>query len=611
MRLSGLSCARPSNAPFGPYSWSLALRLLPSRRLIVSPVFAVNVHISRSPKSIVPAKLPPFVRAPPSSPAGTINASGICARCSTYVLHLAQIPEAFIVPAGDEGGALTNGGNFAGTIDLGDLDMWTFTANTGDTINLRLGSSLNAKLQLYGPNGALLGLAQDSPDNLIAYTATNSGTFTVLVSSFGLGGTGTYVLHLAQIPEAFIVPAGDEGGALTNGGNFAGTIDLGDLDMWTFTANAGDTINLRLGSSLNAKLQLYGPNGALLGLAQDSPDNLIAYTATNSGTFTVLVSSFGLGGTGTYVLHLAQIPEAFIVPAGDEGGALTNGGNFVGTIDLGDLDMWTFTANTGDTINLRLGSSLNAKLQLYGPNGALLGLAQDSPDNLIAYTATNSGTFTVLVSSFGLGGTGTYVLHLAQIPEAFIVPAGDEGGALTNGGNFVGTIDLGDLDMWTFTANTGDTINLRLGSSLNAKLQLYGPNGALLGLAQDSPDNLIAYTATNSGTFTVLVSSFGLGGTGTYVLHLAQIPEAFIVPAGDEGGALTNGGNFAGTIDLGDLDMWTFTANAGDTINLRLGSSLNAKLQLYGPNGALLGLAQDSPDNLIAYTATNSGTFTV
>jgi hypothetical protein len=531
----------------------------------------------------------------------------------TYVLHLAQIPEAFIVPAGDEGGALTNGGNFAGTIDLGDLDMWTFTANTGDTINLRLGSSLNAKLQLYGPNGALLGIAQDSVDNLIAYTATNSGTFTVLVSSFGLGGTGTYVLHLAQIPEAFIVPAGDEGGALTNGGNFAGTIDLGDLDMWTFTATTGDTINLRLGSSLNAKLQLYGPNGALLGLAQDSPDNLIAYTATNSGTFTVLVSSFGLGGTGTYVLHLAQIPKAFIVPAGDEGGPMTNGGNFAGTIDLGDLDMWTFTANTGDTINLRLGSSLNAKLQLYGPNGALLGLAQDSPDNLIAYTATNSGTFTVLVSSFGLGGTGTYVLHLAQIPEAFIVPAGDEGGALTNGGNFTGTNTLGDLDLWTFTANTGDAINLRLGTSgFNGKLQLYGPTGALLGLAQDSPDNLIAYTATNSGTFTVLVSSFGAGGTGTYVLYLAQFPEAFIVPPGDEGGGMTGSGSYVGTIELGDEDPWAFTACKGDVIRLGLNTTnFNGKLQLYGPNGALLATAQDSTALSITYGATNCGTFTV
>src|ERR1017187_3081309 len=122
---------------------------------------------------------------------------------------------------------LTNGANQAGTLLANTTNSYTLTANTGDSIVLRLGSSFNAKLQLKGPTGAFLGLAQDSPDNLIAYTATNSGTFTVLVSSFGAGGTGTYVLHLAQIPEAFIVPAGDEGGALTNGGNFAGTHNPG------------------------------------------------------------------------------------------------------------------------------------------------------------------------------------------------------------------------------------------------------------------------------------------------------------------------------------------------------------------------------------------------
>src|SRR2546428_13444827 len=68
-------------------------------------------------------------------------------------------------------------------------------------------------------------------------------------------------------------------------------------------------------------------------------------------------------------------------------------------------------------------------------------------------------------SSYSLADTGTYVLHLAQIPEAFVVPAGDEGGLLVNGANQTGTITLADLDMWTFHANTGDSINLRLGTT--------------------------------------------------------------------------------------------------------------------------------------------------
>ena len=221
---------------------------------------------------------------------------------------------------------------------------------------------------------------------------------------------------------------------------------------------------------------------------------------------------------------------------------LINGANQTGIIFTNTVaDSYTFTANTGDSINLRLGTTnFSGRLQLYGPNAALLEAVGGYPvnDDLIAYTATNSGTFTVLVSSAVTSGSGTYALHLAQIPEAFIVPAGDEGGAMTNGGNYDGTITLGDLDMFTFTANTGDSINLRLGTTNFAgRLQLYGPNGALLEAVGGYPvkDDLIAYTATNSGTFTVLVSDGYGGETGTYELHLAQMPEAFIVPAGDRG----------------------------------------------------------------------------
>jgi hypothetical protein len=80
--------------------------------------------------------------------------------------------------------------------------------------------------------------------------------------------------------------------------------------MWSFTANAGDNVMLRLGSSgFEGNLNLYGPNGALLKTAGgNSTDWALAYTATNSGTFTVLVGSYYAGGVGTYALHLAQFP---------------------------------------------------------------------------------------------------------------------------------------------------------------------------------------------------------------------------------------------------------------------------------------------------------------
>ena len=340
---------------------------------------------------------------------------------------------------------MTNGGVYSGTIPIGDQQMWSFTANKGDSISVRLGTTgFDGLLQLFGPNGVEVASVQDGyTDNLVTDTATNSGTFTVLVSadyapgySGGENGTGTYELSLAQAPEPFIVSPGYQGGPMTNGGAYSGTIPIGDQQMWSFTANAGDNISVRLGSSgFYGRLLLYGPNGALVASAQDGyTDNLIGYMATNSGTFTVLVSadyapgySGGENGTGTYVLSLAQFPEPFIVPSGNPGGAMTGNATYAGTITLGAQDMFTFTACTGDSINLGLKTTnFDGNLELFGSNGALLKSAASSTSLSIAYTVTNCGNFSVLVSAYyapgysgGAQGTGTYGLTANGLIYAF------------------------------------------------------------------------------------------------------------------------------------------------------------------------------------------------
>jgi len=55
-------------------------------------------------------------------------------------------------------------------------------------------------------------------------------------------------------------------------------------------------------------------------------------------------------------------------------------------------------------------------------------------------------------------------------------------------------------------------------TNFNGFLELYGSSGTLLKSSGGSTVSSLAYTATNCGTFTVLVSSWGAGGTGTYGL---------------------------------------------------------------------------------------------
>ena len=261
----------------------------------------------------------------------------------------------------------------------------------------------------------------------------------MIVDDAGAVATGTYRLTLAKTGSPVVVSAGDEGGPPTNGLMYTGTIDVGDLDVWTFTANAGENMVLRMGelvngSTLSPYLRLYGPDGALLDSGSGAFASEVAARATSSGTFTVVASdlSTGYAGSGTYRLTLAKTGSPIVVSAGDEGGPMTGAGVYDGTIDTGDIDAWTFTACAGDIISLNVtelvsGSTFTPQLRLYGRDGVLLkSLSGAATAQFTNFPAPASGTYTVVVSDLtaGWSGTGTYRLTVnGLIHELKMCPA--------------------------------------------------------------------------------------------------------------------------------------------------------------------------------------------
>jgi hypothetical protein len=157
----------------------------------------------------------------------------------------------------------------------------------------------------------LLGYDQYDYDTEIIYRPTNSGSFIVVIASYSTGGSGTYQLHFLKIPGDLVIPPDDEGGSLGLEQNPTGTINRGDLDPWRFTACRGDLISLRLlTTNFYGRLYLYGPDGAFLTYAQYDYDIGFNYIATNCGTFTAVVSSYSVNGTGTYQLVNNDLSEA-------------------------------------------------------------------------------------------------------------------------------------------------------------------------------------------------------------------------------------------------------------------------------------------------------------
>src|SRR5262249_32601243 len=155
----------------------------------------------------------------------------------------------------------------------------------------------------------------------IDVTAPSTGTYTLLASrEDAADGTGQYMVTLAQTPGTFVVPVGDEGGPLANGGNFSGALLRGDMDQWSFSANSGDALSLTASevvanTSFVPRLRLYGPNGHKLGNTWGDLWAEIDVTAPLPGKYTLLVSrEDAADGNGQYMLTLAQSPAAFVVP---------------------------------------------------------------------------------------------------------------------------------------------------------------------------------------------------------------------------------------------------------------------------------------------------------
>jgi hypothetical protein len=485
-----------------------------------------------------------------------VTSSTVSSGVGAYTLHLALARADVMVSAGDQGGDLVNGAKTTAENILGDLDVWRFTAAANDMVHLRMGGAFTPWIRLYGPGGELVGEAVSpstlTRDVLLERRATNAGVYVVVTSSTVASGVGAYELTLARVPADFTTSAGDEGGALVNGASTPGNISVGDLDMWRIPATAGDAIILRMGGAFTPKIQLYGPDGAMVEDAV-SPSTLtrdvtLEARAATTGTYVAIASSTVASGAGVYTLHLAQLPEDFEVSEGDQGGEIVSGPVNEGELTPGDLDLWSFEATAGESFYLRIGAEFAPRLRVYGPDGALAG-AVTSPSTLtrdlaLNTTATNAGTYVVVVDATVSSGDGTYDLHLVRGRGGLEITAGDEGGALVNGATNRATLTLGDLDAWTFFGTVGDSNVLRVTATNFAPwIRLYGPAGTLV--AESLPPstatrsaNLIYELTANPGEYTVVVSSGVPSQQGTYAFKQSRWAPDLNVPqdaAVDEG----------------------------------------------------------------------------
>lgn len=552
-----------------------------------------------------------------------------------YALHFAQLPGAFEVSEGDQGGELPNGLVRAAELTMGDLDFWRFDAAVGENLIVRVGATnFTPWIRLFGPDGRVVGEQTSGNafgrDGDLQVVAPQAGTYVAVVGATYGNQVGSYLVNLAK-SGTITTGADDEGGELVNGVHRAGRLDLGDLELWTFNAQAGDELMIRAGAdNFTPWLRLLGPTGAEIAETTSgngfTRDGFITVRATNAGPYTVVLGAAYAGQSSEYDLHFAQVPAPITVSPGDEGGELVNGAYRTASLELGDLDVFGFTAVEGQGLMVRVGSTnFTPWIRLYRPDGALAaettsgnGFARDGS---VALRATNAGPYTVVVSATYPGQAGGYAVHLAQAPAAITVSPGDEGGELVSGAFTTAVLDLGDLDVFAFDAAAGQSVVFRVGSTnFTPWLRLYRPDGALAAETTSgngfARDGTVSLQATNAGTYTIVVSATYSGQAGGYALSFVRIPDPLLISSGDNGGSLTNGLRNTGDLALGDLDTWRFFGSPGDSNVLRVvATNFTPWIRLYGPDGSLVrettsgnGFAREGA---VSLTLTNEGFYTV
>ena len=408
---------------------------------------------------------------------------------------------------------------------------------------------------------------------------------------------------LSSMLLASAAPAAADGPLpIACGETVSGEIDtLGEIDTYTFGANAGD----RIGLHGDATLELFAPGGARVGFDGGSPScatRCASDALPVTGVYTVRATRFFFG---TYSFTLESLRESF---AGGSRALLCGtqplacNETRADAIDLvGDSDTFSFFAEAGDA------PSVLPRSTVVGPTNFLVNVERFAPDGS-RLPATNgalpaTGVYTLRITDGGGNpgtppdATGSYELSMvgAQLGGE-ICPRFPElrCGAFASGSTAGG----GEYLFHSFTARAGDMASLALQAGPN------GLAGSVFVIGPDGIERPATFTVATSGTHTAKLSvnledaSYRLSLeslSGSWNGGSNMAPTPICGDTADGTRVIGCGQTHAGAIDVaGDRDTYTFFAEAGDSVSVQVSpnglvpSSFWVVPQLHDANGTAM-----------------------
>lgn len=492
----------------------------------------------------------------------------------------------------------------------GDVDEFSFDGTAGQEVlvffqaldeqpnaNLVLtliDSTTHAQVRTLMSDGREHALEDESTGRL---RLASTGRYVVRIEGSGYFGTGArngrgaYRFLVSPVRRA---PEGAPS-TVTIGDTVVEAIDaVGDIDEFTFNGTAGQEVelNLQILGGLSSGVSLEVWHGQMLdaaattrvqGALDDHGTGRFTLPATDAYTIRLYGAALGApdSTTGRYRFEIYPVdrhPETVraTVSIGD---TLTGE-----SIDRpGDVDEFTFTGLPGEQLQVfftRVGSTSagTLSLEVIAPDGTTtLGVATGAQPGVYSpafhigatgrFAMAAAGTYTIRVYGSGVS-IGAYTLELYHIN-----PAPEHVGATVPFGVWVTGESLdrpGDVDEYTVDATVGQQLVMFLNAASGSSGGFFLFSGIAYWQVASYNHTSPRFTVPQTGTYPIHVLG-DLGGQEAY----GQGPYEFMVYAVNPAPETANAAYALGdtltgeSIDRpGDIDEFTFSATAGDSLDL-------------------------------------------
>jgi hypothetical protein len=296
----------------------------------------------------------------------------------------------------------------------------------------------------------------------------------------------------------------------------------GQLDIWSFDAEAGQLLDIRLlALSRDARFFVYESGESLQDFADSNAPaweslKRIGIEEKNRANMTVLVTK-----KGRYLFAVIPRTSAgleYAVSLTDSTTDVPAGGAARGSLQIGSYQVWGFQGEPGQIVRLQASAeAFDSYFSVYSPSGKRIAIGDDGDSSINASVESvlaESGRYLVVLSAFGGGGSGDYTLDKTTIePRRATVGSASQGKIVGEGG-----------DVWVVDGRAGQTliVNVRA-DGFDANVVVFGPSGDVVAESDygDGDNPLFAVRFEKPGRYTIRVMS--QSGRGTYNLWIFEV----------------------------------------------------------------------------------------